>query len=74
MGKGIGRIYKHIHINCPYPSPNTTFVIPKCPDPYIYNQRTSADSLGEHYLSSDVSYQSNIHHVNSDVNDSDGSQ
>ena len=34
MSKGIGCIYKYDQQNWPYPSPNTTFVVPKFSDTF----------------------------------------
>ena len=41
MGKGIGHIYKYDQQNYPYPSPNTTLVIPPRFDTSKQNQRNS---------------------------------
>ena len=41
MSKGIGCIYKYDHRNCPYPYPNTTFVITPRFDTSIQTQRNS---------------------------------
>ena len=59
MRKGIGRIYKHIHRNWSYPSPNTTFVLPEHPESSIQTQLTRACDyyVGSHSLASAVSYQ-----------------
>ena len=59
MRKGIVRIYKHIHRNWSYPSPNTTFVLPEHPESSIQTQLTRACDyyVGSHSLSSAVSYQ-----------------
>ena len=47
-GKGIVRIYKYDQKNCPYPSPNTNFVISPRFDTSIQTQRNSDsdDSVG----------------------------
>ena len=59
MGKGIGRIYNHIHRSWSHPSPNTTFVLPQHPEPSIQTQLTRACDyyVGSHSLASAVSYQ-----------------
>ena len=76
MGKVIARIYKYDHRNWPYPSQDTTFVIPQWSDTSIQTQRNSASDVpvGAHYISSSVLYQSTNHHGNTDVKDNDDSQ
>ena len=73
--KGIRRIYKHSQGNWPYSSPNTTFVIPQRPETSTQTQRSSVcdDSMGAHDLESSISDQSNINHINTDINNNDGS-
>ena len=41
MGKRIGRVYKHSQHKYPYPSPNTTFVLPPHYVSSLQNDRTS---------------------------------
>ena len=76
MGKGIGRICKYEQRKCPYPYPNTTFVIPKFSGTSIHTQinSSSCDSMGEHDLAYARLYQSTNHHGNTDLNDNDDSQ
>ena len=45
MGKGIGHIYKYDQQNYPYPSPNTTLVIPPRFDTSKQNQRNSDSDI-----------------------------
>ena len=75
MGKGIGRIYEYDQRNCPYPSSNTTFVIPKNCGNYIQTQRNSYSdgSIVSHDLASAGLDQSTNHHGNIDVKDNDAS-
>ena len=70
MGKGILRIYKYYQRNLPYPSPNTTFVIPQSSETSIQTQCNSASdaSVGAHDLASARLYQCTNHHGNTDVN------
>ena len=76
MGKGIGRIYKQIHHNWPYPCSNLNFVLPQCTDLYIQTQLASScdASVGAQALEYAVSDQIISHNVNTDVNDNDDSQ
>ena len=76
MGKGIDLIYKHRQYNWPYPSPNTTLVLPQRPETSIQIQRNSAcyASVFAHDLESSVSDQTTIHHDNTNVNNNDDPQ
>ena len=71
MGKGIDRIYKYDHRIWPYPSPNTTFIIPKCPDTSIHTQLRSAynASVGSYDVALSGLDQITNHHGNMDVKD-----
>ena len=76
MGKVIAHIYKYDHRNWPYPSSNTTLVIPKCSYPYIQTQRNSASdaSAGGNDVESSGLYQSNNHHGDTDGKDNNDLQ
>ena len=75
-GKGIGGIYKYNHHKWPYPSPNTTFVIPPLFDPSIKTKHNSAsdDSVGANDVAPDGLYQSTNHNGNKDIKYNDDSQ
>ena len=76
MGKLISSIYKYDKLNWPYPSTNTTFVIPQHSETYIQTQLTSDyyASVGAHALTSSELYQITNNHGNTDVKDNYDSQ
>ena len=75
-GKVIFGIYKYDQRNCPYPSPNTTFLILPRSDTSIQTQRNSASdaSVGANDVAPSGLDQSTNHHGNTDVKYNDDSQ
>ena len=76
MGKGIGHVYKQSKRNWKCPSPNTVFVAP--PRSAFLPQRDIADgcsiSITAPNQPSHVSILTTTNHVDTDVNNDDGTQ
>ena len=75
-GKGIGHVYKSGQPNCPYPYPNTTFVI--TPPSSLSSQPDSTNDFGVTLIANNqplpVSNITTTNQVDTDINDDDYSQ
>ena len=76
MCKGVGNFYKHIQHNWTYPFPNTTAVVPPRSELLLQHDITNdcSATIFEHNQLSPVSNLTTTNHVDTDINNDDGTQ